>query len=112
MPSLNPDEQYKLKVLTEATGSKLTNNQASKLLHISVRQLQRLKKEFLEKGALTVVHKLKGKPGNHSIEKSVKTNVLTTIKQTYPDFKPSFAAEKLKEQYSLIVNPETLRLGM
>jgi len=112
MPPLNTDEQYKFKVLTEATGGKLTNNQASKLLHISVRQLQRLKKEVLQHGVLAVVHKLKGKPGNHSIEKEVKSNILTTIKQTYPDFKPSFAAEKLKENHGLIVNPETLRLWM
>ena len=112
MPPLNPDEQYKFKVLTQATGGKLTNNQASKLLHISVRHLQRLKREFLKNGALTVVHKLKGKPGNHSLEKSVKSNILTTIKQTYPDFKPSFAAEKLKENHDLIINPETLRLWM
>ena len=112
MPPLNPDEQYKFKILTEATGGKLTNNQASKLLHISVRQLQRLKKEVLQHGVLAVIHKLKGKPGNHSIEKSVKSNVLITIKQAYPDFKPSFAAEKLKENHGLIVNPETLRLWM
>lgn len=112
MPSLNPDEQYKFKVLTQATGGKLTNNQASKLLHISVRQLQRLKKEVLEKGVLAVVHKLKGRLGNHSIEKSVRVNVLTIIKQSYSDFKPSFASEKLKEQHGLIINPETLRLWM
>lgn len=112
MPFLNQDEQYKFKVLTQATAGKLTNNQASKLLHVSVRQVQRLKKEVLENGALTVVHKLKGKPGNHSIEKSVRANVLTIIKQNYHDFKPSFAAEKLKEQHDFIINPETLRLWM
>lgn len=109
---LTPDEQYKFKVLTQAIDGKLTNNQAAKLLQISVRQVQRLKKQVKENGMESIVHKLKGKPGNHSIEKSVKENVLTTIRQTYPDFKPSFAAEKLKEQHSVIVNSETLRLWM
>ena len=60
MPPLNPDEQYKFKVLTQAINGKLTNNQASKLLHISVRQLQRLKKEVFQHGVLAVIHKLKG----------------------------------------------------
>lgn len=112
MPPLNPDEQYKLKVLNQAISGKSTNNQTAKLLQVSVRQIQRLKKTIKENGVESVVHKLKGKVGNHSIEKSVRENVLTIIKQIYPDFKPSFAAEKLKEQHGLIVNPETLRLWM
>ncbi len=112
MPPLNPDEKYKFKVLIQAINGKLTNNQASKLLHVSVRQVQRQKSAVKKNGIESVVHKLKGKLGNHSIEKSVRANVLSTIKQTYPDFKPSFAAEKLKDDHGLIINPETLRLWM
>jgi len=82
---LNPDEQYKLKVLNQAVSGHFTNSQTSKLLQILVRQVQRLKKQVKENGVESVVHRLKGKVGNHSIKKSID-DATGKITHAYFDF--------------------------
>jgi len=94
---LNSDEQYKLDVITKVIKKEIKSGQAAKLLGVSPRQIRRLKISVKTEGASAVVHKLKGKVGNHHINILVKQNALKVIEETYTDFKPTFATEKLKE---------------
>jgi len=111
-PVLTFHEQEKLTVITRAIKQQITNDQAAKLLGLSVRQVKRLKARVRKSGAGGVSHGLKGKTGNHRIISAVKEQVLTVITQNYFDFKPSFATEKLREDHNLTVSPETTRLWM
>ncbi len=54
------------------------------------------------------MHKLRGRPGNHRIDKQVKTRVLEAYQRQYPDFGPTHASEKLQAA-GLKVQAETLR---
>lgn len=103
-------DQYKLKVINQALSHKITNDQAAKFLRLSVRQIKRLKKKVKQQGMKAVVHGLKGRVSNNHISFQIKDGVRFLIKEKYSDFKPSFAAEKLKEYHNLVINPETLRL--
>lgn len=112
MPQLTQREETKLDTIHRALAREITNETAGKILHISVRQVKRLKKQVRQYGEASIIHKLKGKTSNHHIEKEVKHQALELITKHYPDFKPTFASEKLSENHSLTISPETIRLWM
>lgn len=109
---LTSSEQEKLAVLTASINQEITNAQAAKQLRLSVRQVQRLKAAIKREGASGIVHKLKGKSGNHRIVAETKERVLSLIQQNYPDFRPTLAAEKLAENHHISISAETTRLWM
>lgn len=109
---LNPTEREKFRVIREANEGKITNGQAGKILKLSIRQVQRLKRKVKEAGEKALVHGLKNQAGNHQISVEQRGKVLDLIREKYIDFKPSFAAEKLEEKHNILVNPETLRLWL
>lgn len=110
--SLTANEQYKLTIIKQTLRNEMTNGQAGKLLGISPRHVRRLKALVQGYGAQGVIHRLKGKPSNHTLAPRVKYEILKRIQETYADFKPSFAAEKLKDSDHLVVHPQTLRRWM
>lgn len=105
-------EQEKLNVMNGLLRGEMTNGQAATELKFSLRQIKRLKKKIREQGKLAVIHKLKGKFGNHHISAEIKDQVLTAIKERYSDFKPKLATEKLVEYEGLSIHPQTLRRWM
>ncbi len=107
-----PTEQEKAAILTLAIKGKITNTQTAKQLSLSIRQVKRLKAAIRKNGYSSVVHGLKGKPGNHRIPEEIKKTSLNLIKEKYADFKPSFATEKLAENHSITVSYGTTRLWM
>jgi transposase len=110
--TLSNKEQTRLYVVKRLLAREITNDLAAKTLDISSRQVKRLKKRVRSEGEQAVIHGLKEKPGNHRISDSVKQKALSVIRQNYSDFKPTFATEKLEENYSISVSPETTRLWM
>lgn len=112
MPSpskLSAPEQERLSVINDLLRKKMTNGTAAMKLKLSLRQVKRLKKKVREQGESGVIHKLKGRTGNHHLPPGVKKQVLVAFKEKYIDFKPKFAAEKLAEYEEVSVNPQTLR---
>lgn len=90
----------------------MTNGQAGKLLGISPRHVRRLKTLVRKYGAQGVIHRLKGKPSNRRAPSTFKDAVLKRVREMYADFKPAFAAEKLRDSDRLAVHPQTLRRWM
>lgn len=109
---LTQREQEKLDIINDCLSGKLTKAQAALMLGISTRQVKRLKSSVREEGAFAVIHQLKGKQSNHHIDPAIKQQALTAIKQTYTDFKPTFATEKLKENHNIKISYGTTRLWM
>ncbi len=112
MSELTTKEQERSTILLSAIEGRITNAAAAKQLGVSVRQVQRAKANMRQNGTSGVIHKLKGKPSNHSLPASIKEQALYVIKEKYADFKPTFATEKLAENHGIIINPETARLWM
>lgn len=107
-----PEEQEKTTIIVSAIERKITNSQAAKQLHLSIRQIQRVKAAIRKKGIASVVHGLKGKLSNHRISEDIKKSSIAVIKEKYADFKPSFATEKLSENHNIAVSYGTTRLWM
>lgn len=106
------EEQYKFDVITKVLKKEIKPGLAAKLLSISTRQVRRLKISVREHGVTAIIHKLKGKPGNHHIDPEVKKTALTVIKETYLDFKPGFATEKLQAEHNIKITSQTTRIWM
>ncbi len=106
------EEQEKASILTSAIEGIITNSHAAKQLRLSVRQVQRAKAAIRKDGIVSVIHGLKGKSGNHIIKQGIKVKALEIVKNTYTDFRPTFATEKLAEDHAIHISHETLRLWM
>ena len=112
MPEYTEKEQYKLSIINKAIAHEITNGQAAKRLQLSVRQIKRLKQQVKRLGEKAIVHKLKGEKSNHHIDDVVKTKAVTIIKDSYADFKPILAAEKLREIQGIDITAQTARVWM
>src|SRR3954469_14514737 len=79
-------------------------SQADAAVHLgkSARQDRRLVKALGEHGDRAVVHGLTGKPSNHKAHDDFKKAVLDAYARYYPDFGPTFAAEKLAADRELV----------
>ena len=84
------EEQYKFDIITKVIKKEMKPGQATKLLGVSSRQIRRMKVAVKKDGTSAIVHKLKGKRGNHHINSLVKQKALAVIEETYTDFKPTF----------------------
>jgi hypothetical protein len=86
-------------------------SQADAALHLgkSTRQVRRLLEALREHGDRAVVHGLTGKPSNHKAPDKLKNAALDAYAKYFPDFGPTFAAEKLAADHQIVVCPETLR---
>ncbi|HUD44895.1 MAG TPA: ISNCY family transposase [Patescibacteria group bacterium] len=109
---LTQKEQYKFDILTKVINKEIKPGHAAKLLGISIRQARRLKTSLKINGPIVLRHGLTGKQGNHQIDPLVKEKALTILKETYPDFKPLFASEKLEENHNIRITPQTARIWM
>src|SRR4051812_9659176 len=112
----NPDriemsqrERDVLKVMQPVLQGERTQAKAAALLQITVRQVRRIQRKLEAGGDRAVVHGLRGKPSNHRPDARLKRKALAAYRANYPDFGPTFAAEKLAERDGLLVCPQTLR---
>jgi len=71
-----------------------------------------LLKTFRTDGAAAIRHKARGRRSNNHLDPGVRDFAITTVKEQYSDFGPTFAAEMLAEHHDLEVSRETLRKWM
>lgn len=90
----------------------IKQKEAAKILDLSIRQVKRKVKAYRRFGAVSLIHKNRGKPSNHRLREDDIEKVLNLVKANYSDFGPKFAAEKLAEIHKVKINRETLRLNM
>src|ERR671913_169366 len=85
---------------------------AASLLGLSGRQVFRLLVRFRSEGAAGLASRRRGRPSNRRLPNAVREAVLTILREHYPDFGPTLAAEKLAERHDLGLSRETLRHWM
>lgn len=90
--------------------SKIINGtQAAEILHLSTRQVRRLKGRFIKKGIKGILHKNRGTISSHAVPETKRKAIAKIIKTSYPDFGPTLAAEKLSELHKIHFSSETIR---
>jgi transposase len=105
---LNPKEARRLHVIEQAIAGKLTNAQAATILHLSVRQVKRLKKGVKAQGAAFLVHKNRGRRPKHAIPNEVRDLVISLALGKYRNASAQQLAEFLAEDYNLTVSARSI----
>ena len=101
-------ERDRLRVLHSVLEGRRTQAEAARLLRLTVRHVRRLLKRLQHGGDAALVHGLRGHPSNHRKAAKLRRRVVQLYRKDYPDFGPTFAAEKLAER-GLEVSADTLR---
>jgi transposase len=109
--ALSQRERDRLRVLHEVEQRHLTQVEAASRLKVSDRQVRRMLLRLRERGDRSLVHGLRGRPSNRKLAVWLEQKVLARVRQRYPDFGPTLAAEHLAKE-GLSVSRETLRKVM
>ena len=109
---MTQEGQKKVKIMEMLMMKQIKQEEAAKMLSLSVRQIKRILKKYKIEGDEALNHGLIGKPSNHRTKEDVKNNIMRIVRDEYDGFKPTFIAEKLYEDHHIQIDPSTLRLWM
>jgi transposase len=111
---MSEKERDRLKLMAQLVDpeTRMTQAQAAALLNCTARHVRRIVARYREEGDVGLVHKSRGRPSNRRLPEELKQRTLEAIRQLYPDFGPTFAAEKLAEHHDIRISHETLRKWM
>ncbi len=101
----------RISVLSEIRTGKRSVGSAAAVLSISVRQVRRLLKRLEAGGGAALAYRARGRP-NNKIASGIRDYALALIRERYPEFGPTLAAEMLVRHHGLTVSRETLRQWM
>ena len=106
---MSQKERERIPVMKAIGKGELKLVKAAELLGVSYRQTRRIWRRYLADGDAGLVHRTRGKPGPRRKAKAFREEVLGFIRDRYPDFGPTLAAEYLADEHGLEVDHETLR---
>jgi len=96
-------------ILKRLIRKEIKRSHAAKLLKLTERHVTRLKQVVIEYGVAALIHKQRGKPSHHQLSEKERQRIVCLLKEKYPDFGPTFAAEKLRENHTIDHDPKTIR---
>ncbi|HWL72973.1 MAG TPA: ISNCY family transposase [Burkholderiaceae bacterium] len=102
-------EADRLKTLQAVMDRMLKAGQAAQRLGLSRRQVERLVRRYKAEGAAGLISRKRGRPSNHQLAPGIGDRAIGLIRERYPDFGPTLAAEKLRECHGLVLAKETVR---
>lgn len=110
--SLTNEELWRLDIINRLIRQQINGTQAAELLHLSVRQVKRLKAAVEENGPKAIAHGSRGVASHNSIAIDEREIIVSLLTEHYSDFGPTFAAEKLSENHNIVRDPKTIRAIM
>lgn len=99
-------------LMAQLVEGKLDQQSAATRLAITVRQVKRLKHNFLKEGIAGLISKKRGQVSNRRTPACLTAQVASLIGARYADFGPTLAAEKLSEVHGIHLSVETVRQQM
>src|ERR1019366_3104748 len=109
MVTMSQKEFQRVKVIENAAGGRLSVREAARLLQLSQRQVQRLKRRYRPDSLDWVQHGNRGRCMPWAVSIPQKQLILSLARGKYQGFNDSHLAEKLRTEESLAVSRETVR---
>jgi transposase len=106
---MSAKELSRLEVMQRLSKKQLSQQEAGRILDLSVRQIKRLLRAYREQGAAGLVSKQRGRKANHRLPDESKKRALSLLKTKYQGFGPTLAHEKLVEREKLKLSDESVR---
>jgi len=95
--------------LLKALGAgRVTGGEVAAALHLSERQVRRLRRRFETQGAEGLVHRSRGRPSPRRLAQRLRQRVALLLRTTYRDFNDCHATEKLQEVEGLAISRATV----
>lgn len=107
--TLNIKEQKRLKVLNEVEAGRMKMVEAGEMLGLSVRQVQRLRRAYREKGAAGLAHGNRGKVSARRTPGAIRQRVVELAKGEYVDYNDQQLTEKLAEKHGVVLSRSAVR---
>ncbi len=106
---LSATELQRAEILQACLARRMKNRQAAAKLGVTVRQLQRLKRAFQQRGLQALASKKRGRLSHNRLPAETAERVRELLHARYADFGPTLAHEKLVEVHHLHLSCETVR---
>jgi transposase len=102
-------ERERSHLVRQTQEKQLSQRQASERLGIGVRQFKRLVRSWKQQGEAGLVSRQRGRASNSRLAAGERERIAELLRDTYPDFGPTLAVEKLLERDGIAVSAETVR---
>src|SRR5580704_8497128 len=109
MVTMSQKEFQRVKVIENAAGGRLSVREASRLLQLSERQVQRLKRRYRADSVGWVQHGNRGRSMPWALSLPQKQLILRLARGKYRGFNDSHLCEKLQAEENFAVSRETVR---
>jgi len=110
--TMSNKEVNRISIMEKLIKREVKQKKAAQALNLSIRQIKRLKKKYKKEGAVSLIHRNRGREPNNKISIVEIDRVIEIVKEKYWDFGPTFALEKLQEYHKVALSRETLRKAM
>jgi Homeodomain-like domain len=110
--AMSRTEIDRMSVLQDLAANRIKVTEAATLMSIGRRQVFRLAKAYAQRGPEALVSRKRGRPSNRAYPADLRDAAIGIIRERYPDFGPTLAAEKLAELHDIHLARETVRQWM
>jgi transposase len=109
MVTLSQKEWQRVKVIENAVAGRLSVGEAARLLQLSERQVQRLKRRYRPDSVDWVHHSNRGRPMPWALPAALRQTVLQLARGRYQGFNDSHLCQKLQSEEQLSISRESVR---
>jgi len=109
MVTVSQKEFQRVKVIENAVGGRLSVSEAARLMQLSERQVQRLKRRYRPDSVAWVHHGNRGRPTSWALPAALRRTILELAGGKYQGFNDSHLCQKLHSEEHLSVSRETVR---
>ena len=106
---MSAKELDRFQVIKKLIGKYIDGTKAAELLHLTTRQIRRLKSKVKQFGPNGLINGNRGGESHNKIDNIEKKKIIELLHKHYHDFKPTFASEKLSEIHRINHDPKTIR---
>ena len=99
--TMSHNELNRLEAIQKIRERRLNVTRAAELLHLSRSQVHRLLQAYDRDGVDGLASKRRGRPSNRRHTEDFRNLVLDLVRESYADFGPTLACEKLIERHQI-----------
>lgn len=105
---MSKKEARKITIIEELLAGRFTNRQAAELLELSVRQVQRMKKEASVNGLISILHKNRGRKPANTMDPEVANTICRIYETELTGYNFCHATDILAEENDIFVSVSTV----
>lgn len=105
---MSKKEARKITIVEELLARRFTNQQAAELLDLSVRQVQRMKKEASNNGVMSILHKNRGRKPANALDPEVASSICQVYETELSGYNFCHATDILAEEKDIFVSVSTV----